>query len=234
MQWYLPHFGDQEVEVSSFLRVERRHRFCWSSDLPQFEIVPRHFRHQFAICPGKEQCRNGIGSSQFIQWEREYQDNQEWLLKSATIAAREETWRPAAGDTFRQLEPKPIFWSVSFPDPSAVYLCDLGWLHQGTFRCGMAAFCGPECQKKGWTEHRVDCRLHNSVLGHDNCKCQFNHCKTKLCENRYLRCKWLMTWPFLEPCFTVIDKCKMYIKTRLCVDLDNSQDKTCEVVDPRK
>ena len=114
--------------------------------------------------------------------------------------------------------------------------CPSVWprLHQGTFRCGMAAFCGPECQKKGWTEHRVDCRLHNSVLGHDNCKCQFNHCKTKLCENRYLRCKWLMTWPFLEPCFTVIDKCKMYIKTRLCVDLDNSQDKTCEVVDPRK
>ena len=70
-----------------------------------------------------------------------------------------------------------------FPQPIC---CPSVWpvLHQGTFRCGMAAFCGPECQKKGWTEHRVDCRLHMSVLGHDNCKCQFNHRKTRFYGKR--------------------------------------------------
>ena len=125
----MPHFGDQEVGVSSFPRVGCRHRFCWPSDLPQFEIVPRHFRHLFAICPGKEHCKNGIGSSLFSfvsEKKRINQDKQEWPLKSATSAAREETWRPAAGDTFWQLEPKLLFRSVSFPNPSAVYLRDLG------------------------------------------------------------------------------------------------------------
>ena len=28
----------------------------------------------------------------------------------------------------------------------------------------MAAFCGPECQKKAWAEHRVDCRYQENKL----------------------------------------------------------------------
>ena len=71
------------------------------------------------------QKRNRFLVVQFCQWEKGDQDKQKWLLKSATSAAREETWRPAAGDTFWQLEQKPLFWSVSFPNPSVVHLCDL-------------------------------------------------------------------------------------------------------------
>ena len=40
----------------------------------------------------------------------------------------------------------------------------LVYIHLSLGRCGMAAFCGPECQKKAWTEHRVNCRLRTIRL----------------------------------------------------------------------